>query len=164
MKKTINVEIGTRIRESRERLHMSREYLAELLNISTLFLSYIECGQKGMSTETLIRVCKTLNVSADYILLGRKNSGFDRSEAELLLQDIPEEYYPLAEEHLRLLLKTIAVVQAEESAHPAPQQATRLRITARNGDTKQMEIPSALSDELDQKLSDLASQPSKFLD
>ena len=112
MKKALNIEIGGRVREARERLHMSREALSELLSISTLFLSYIECGQKGMSVETLIRICRTLNVSADYLLLGRGPSVADRSGAEALLRDIPDEYYPLAEESLRLLYRTVATVQA----------------------------------------------------
>ena len=67
MKKNINLEIGERIRSSRLAVGLSREKLSELLGVSALFLGYIECGQRGMSITTLQKICKVLNVSADYI-------------------------------------------------------------------------------------------------
>ena len=85
MKKTINIEIGERVRTARKRLQMSRDALAEQLGISTLFLGYIECGQKGMSIDTLLALCKALNVSADYILMGREpgQTAFRRRHPDL---------------------------------------------------------------------------------
>ena len=107
MKKLLNVEIGVRVRQSREQMNLSRERLAELVGISKLFLGYIECGQKGMSLETLITICKALHVSADYIFMGKEQNHSDSCIASRLLEDIPEDYIPLADDHMRLLVKTI---------------------------------------------------------
>ena len=71
MKKT-SVEIGMRIRRKREELHLTREQLCSAIDISPHFLSEIERGKKGASAETVIKLCKGLFVSADY-LLGLKN-------------------------------------------------------------------------------------------
>lgn len=72
MKKERNIQIGNRVRAARKKRNLSRAELAEQLNVSVLFVSYIECGQKGMSIETLIHMCDILQVSADYLLLREK--------------------------------------------------------------------------------------------
>ena len=69
-KNQINAEIGFRIRKQRESLNLSREKLAEKVNISPQFLSEIENGKKGMSSFTLLKICEGLGVSSDYILVG----------------------------------------------------------------------------------------------
>lgn len=113
MKKNINLEIGERIRLARTTRGLSREKLAELLGISTLFLGYIECGQRGMSLATLQNMCKVLNVSADYLLLGRNDEG---NEEALLsaVKELEPQYVPLAIEQINNLKKTIAVIRHQE--------------------------------------------------
>lgn len=64
--------IGNRIRTRREELHMTREQLAELLDITPKFCSDIENGARGMSLKTLMRISKTLYMSTDYILFGKE--------------------------------------------------------------------------------------------
>lgn len=113
MKKNINLEIGERVRLARTTRGLSREKLAELLGISTLFLGYIECGQRGMSLATLQNMCKVLNVSADYLLLGRNDEG---NEEALLsaVKELEPQYVPLAIEQINNLKKTIAVIRHQE--------------------------------------------------
>ena len=47
MKNEIYIDAGHRIRTIRKQRGYSREYLAELSDISTKFLYEIECGKKG---------------------------------------------------------------------------------------------------------------------
>lgn len=110
MKKNINLEIGERVRLSRTSLGLSRDKLAELLGISTLFLGYIECGQRGMSINTLHNLCNALNVSADYILLG-KNPATDEALKNVLdaISGLDPKYYPLAVDSINQLKKLIAL-------------------------------------------------------
>lgn len=108
MRKDINLEIGERVRLTRVSRGFSRDELAELLNISTLFLGYIECGQRGMSMSTLQNMCKVLNVSADYILLGKKKENDVDEELLLAVKELPEEYKGLALDSLNYLKRTIA--------------------------------------------------------
>lgn len=64
------LEIGNRIRIRREELNITRNQLAELLDVTTKFCSDIESGAKGMSIKTLIKLSSILYVSTDYILFG----------------------------------------------------------------------------------------------
>ena len=65
-------EIGQRIRQLRTVNDFTQAEFAELTDISVNFLSEIENGKKGLSQDTLAKICKQLNVSADYILFGCK--------------------------------------------------------------------------------------------
>lgn len=60
--------IGKRIRETREKLKLTREQLAELCEIEPSFLAAIENGKKSMTLFYFKKVCTALNVSADYIM------------------------------------------------------------------------------------------------
>lgn len=102
MKKEQNVEIGRRVRAARIRRDLTREELAEQLDLSTLFLSYIECGQKGMSLSTFISLCRVLNVSADELLFGPAHAA-QTSDAHRLLARMDSEYLPLAAGALALV-------------------------------------------------------------
>lgn len=63
-------EIGARIRTLRESDGLSRDKLAERVEISSKFLYEIEMGKKGFSAETLRRLSLALNISSDYLLSG----------------------------------------------------------------------------------------------
>lgn len=65
-----NLHMGNRIKEQRKKLKLTRESFSEKINISPQFLSDIENGKKGMSIETLYKICNTFNISADYLLFG----------------------------------------------------------------------------------------------
>lgn len=110
MKKNINLEIGERVRLTRVSRGFTRDELAEILNISTLFLGYIECGQRGMSLTTLQNMCKILNVSADYLLLGKEKEGTVDDEIISAVKDLPDDYKSLALDAVNNLKKTIAQV------------------------------------------------------
>lgn len=66
----IDPAIGIRIKYIRELNHYTREELAEYADISSKFLYEIETGQKGLSATNLLKICKALEVSCDYILTG----------------------------------------------------------------------------------------------
>lgn len=67
-----NLDVGVRIRELRKSKKLSREALAEKIDISPKFLYEIETGKKGFSAETLCKISKELSVSCDYIMLGEE--------------------------------------------------------------------------------------------
>ena len=56
-------EIGSRIREQREYLGLSREAFAEKIGVTPKFCSDIELGLKGMSLPTLCKISKVLHLS-----------------------------------------------------------------------------------------------------
>lgn len=65
-------DIGQRIRQLRLINDYTQAEFAEAIDISINFLSEIENGKKGLSQDTLARICQKLNTSADYILFGTK--------------------------------------------------------------------------------------------
>lgn len=69
-KKLLNIDVGVRIQQCRERCGMTQEQLAEQISRSTQFISTIERGKAGASLETIINLCEVLGTSADYLLRG----------------------------------------------------------------------------------------------
>ena len=63
-------EMGRRIRERREKLQLSREKIAEFLNVSPQFIADVEYGNKGVSIKSLSILSQALGVTSDYILAG----------------------------------------------------------------------------------------------
>lgn len=63
-------EMGTRIQTRRKELKIKQAELAELLDISNNHMSSIENGRQKPSLDTFIEICKHLNVTPDYLLLG----------------------------------------------------------------------------------------------
>ena len=64
------LEIGKRITERRKKLGMTQEMLAEKGDLTPQFVSYAESGKRAMRPENVIKLAKTLEVSADYLLTG----------------------------------------------------------------------------------------------
>lgn len=63
-------DVGRRIRELREAHCYSREWFAELADISPKFLYDLEAGNKGCSAEVIYRISKVLSVSVEYLMTG----------------------------------------------------------------------------------------------
>ncbi len=63
-------DIGTRIRLEREKLNLTREKFAEIIELSPFYIGQIERGDRKMSVETIVKIANTLHVSIDYLLNG----------------------------------------------------------------------------------------------
>jgi transcriptional regulator with XRE-family HTH domain len=61
---------GERLRNRRNQLAFTQEYVAEKIGISLRFYQMIERGEKSVSLDTLIRLSRTLTISIDYLLFG----------------------------------------------------------------------------------------------
>ncbi len=66
--------VGERIRNYRISNSYTQADFAEKIDISINFLSEIENGKKGMSQETLYKLCEHFGLSADYILFGKEEA------------------------------------------------------------------------------------------
>ena len=67
-------QIGQRIRMYRERAHLSQEELAERAELSNQTISTAETGKKRLRIENVIKICKVLEISPNYLLLGEVSS------------------------------------------------------------------------------------------
>lgn len=89
IKKPINVEIGSRVKEKRIRAHLTREVFAGMVGYSPSFIQEIECGRSGLSSESMKAFALALNVSVDSLIFGDGAGG----EEHLIrrLQTLPAE-------------------------------------------------------------------------
>ena len=103
--------MGKRIDDRRKQLHMTQEKLSELANITPQTVSTAELGQKAMRPETIIRVCTALNISTDYLLLGKITEG-----EQSLLSPRVSELTPNQYRHLEDIIGSfIAAVKEKET-------------------------------------------------
>ncbi len=101
------IDIGKRVRQTREHYKLTREQLAERANISPQFLVHIENGTKSMTSNTICNLVRALNISADYLLFGLDNTDLNRTLAtEALVSMLPEDR-AVAERVLQAVLQMV---------------------------------------------------------
>ncbi len=64
----INTSLGEKVKTLRKNKKITREMLAEKLNVSTRFLADVESGNVGVSLTTLKKLCNILETTSDYLL------------------------------------------------------------------------------------------------
>lgn len=101
-KKEVNIFVGANIQTIRERAGLTQDKLSEMIGVSTNHLSAIERGIYGISIEKLKKVCRLLNVSADFILFGDAPSNEEMAVAHQIAAVNPK--------HKELVMKGIAVL------------------------------------------------------
>ncbi len=89
VRKSINIEIGQRIRERRTTLGMTRETLANLSGYSIDFIAAVERGISGLSAESFRSISLALDISVDYLIFGEPNPAFDAISRKL--STVPEK-------------------------------------------------------------------------
>lgn len=113
MKKEVDKSIGLRIREKRDALGYSRELFAEKAEMSPTFLANIEAGSIGFSESTLVKMCRVLGVSADFILFGsERTTAF--SKISEMLSGLDERYLPHAEALVAAYVRSILLAEEQE--------------------------------------------------
>ena len=98
-KKEINIQIGERIKQSREDSGLTQEQLAEAIEVSPQYISDLERGVVGISIPTLKRLCTQLSVSSDRILFDQKTERFSAA--------IGEKCRSLSDSQFRMVLDII---------------------------------------------------------
>lgn len=76
--------IGQRIKMARKAKRYTQDYVSARANIGEKFLSQIECGNAGLSVQTLLSLCEILEVSPNYILLANPSKSTENSIGDLL--------------------------------------------------------------------------------
>lgn len=89
---TFLINMGLRIAQRRKELHWTQEQLAEKMGVSLQTISNIELGKKAVRPENLANLCTYLDISADYILYGKRNVQLMSETVERLSALDPEAY------------------------------------------------------------------------
>ena len=110
------INIGKRVRKTREYYKLTREQLAEMAKISPQFLVHIENGTKSMTSNTICNLARALNVTTDYLLLGLDDTDFNRLLATEALASMLPEDKALAEKVLQSVLQMVKNTRTAETA------------------------------------------------
>ena len=114
-RKELYIKIGERITHSREIAGYTQEKLADLTDVSIQYISDLERGIVGTSIPTLIKICETLNVSSDFILMGRtKENNLSNVQNRLLY--LPESQIKLVERGINLILEAVTISSNTKSS------------------------------------------------
>ncbi|MEA4962782.1 hypothetical protein SDC9_138721 [bioreactor metagenome] len=103
-----NKGIGERIRKEREKLALTREKLAEIIDLSPLYIGQLERGERQMSLNTLMKISNCFHVSTDYLLKGKDAVNINYGEQKSSLIDrCSEEEMSIIEDMIRVILPHI---------------------------------------------------------
>lgn len=64
-------QMGMRIAARRKELGFTQEELADMINVSVQTISTAERGRKALRPENIVKICKALRCTTDYILIGK---------------------------------------------------------------------------------------------
>lgn len=84
--------MGIRISERRKEMNLTQEKLAEKMGVSLQTISCIELGKKAIRPENLANLCYHLDISADYILYGKRDEKLMNELISKLSELTSEEY------------------------------------------------------------------------
>ena len=107
--KTDYVLIGERIKFCRQKRSLTQERLAEMVELTPGFISLIETGKKRASLETLLSLCRALNITLNDLLVGNQiiqDSDFNTEFSELTVK-LNESERHLEFEITKAVCKTI---------------------------------------------------------
>ena len=105
-------KIGLRIRAAREARNWTREQLAEKMGMSVNTMAEIELGRNGTRLENFVRLCRLLDLNADYVLFGAPGDTAQRIAD--LLRDRDEETVRVVEKTVEALLQALDAVPGIE--------------------------------------------------
>ena len=75
--------IGKRIKVARIRMEITQEQLAEMAELSIVYISHIENSRSIPSLETLMKLCAALEITPNELLLGTSQNMTDYLQTEV---------------------------------------------------------------------------------
>jgi len=99
---TIAEQVGQRVSKRRDVLDITQEQLAEFSELSLTQIGRMERGKANVTIETLMRVCESLSVTPDYLLMG-VDKGYRNDD----LSELKDCLYRCSEEQIAFLKKFI---------------------------------------------------------
>ena len=76
--------IGLKIKERRQELGITQEFVSKALDVNPSHISNIECGRANPSLTALVKIANILECSIDYFIGGEYTYNFDKSKEKTL--------------------------------------------------------------------------------
>ena len=100
--KSYRQTIGKKIKLARARNNYTQEQLAEKLQLSTRYISQLERGISFGSVTTLVNLCNTLEIDADFLFQELVDGNFSKQD-KALDEDFFNNYLQLNLYHRKLI-------------------------------------------------------------
>ena len=104
-------QMGKRLVARRKQLRLTQEEIAERTDLTTQTISTAETGKKALRPENIIKLCAALDISADYLLLGKIASEDYDILSQKVSQLTPSQYQRLED----IIDAYIAAVKEQET-------------------------------------------------
>lgn len=117
--KTINREVGGRIKQQRISQGLTREQLARLTGYSANFIQEVERGRSGLSSESIRAFSTALRVSSDHLLFGTASESFGFLLAKL--DTVPRN----KRKHIFRIIE--AAIDCAMEEHTSPDRETKTK-------------------------------------
>ena len=126
----LNRELGSRIRARREALGISREALAERLDVTPHYLGEVERGSTGLALPTYKRVCEVLGVRTAFFCLESSSRPGLRGGDSKLLSGVSPCLYPRLMASLRSQIELIEAAErwVQNQYNPLPRRKQAKRV------------------------------------
>lgn len=104
-------QMGKRLVARRKQLRLTQEEIAERTDLTTQRISTAETGKKALRPENIIKLCAALDISTDYLLLGKIASEDYDILSQKVSQLTPSQYQRLED----IIDAYIAAVKEQET-------------------------------------------------
>lgn len=104
-------QMGKRLVARRKQLRLTQEEIAERTDLTTQTISTAETGKKALRPENIIKLCAALDISTDYLLLGKIASEDYDILSQKVSQLSPSQYQKLED----IIDAYIAAVKEQET-------------------------------------------------
>ena len=102
-------QMGSRLIARRKQCRLTQEELAEKTGLTTQTISTAETGKKALRPENIIKLCAALEISADYLLMGRVTG-----EDTAVLHEKMSQLSPLQYRHLEEIINNYVAALTEK--------------------------------------------------
>lgn len=108
--------LGKRLRQERQKLNITQETLAEKIDISNVYISQIERGERNLSLDTLIKLANELGITVDYLLQDyyEKDDDYFLNEIRLLLKNLQIKDKQLALDLIKLVFSQRDILSSQK--------------------------------------------------
>ena len=106
--------MGERLLQRRKQLRLTQEELAEKADMTTQTISTAETGRKALRPHNIVKLCRTLEISADYLLFG-EISGGDTAVLSAKVSQLSSEQYRHLEDIINSYIAAVCVNDQEGS-------------------------------------------------
>ncbi len=114
--KEINTQVGMRVKKAREAAGYTQEGFAEALDMGAQNISDVERGMVGLSISSIKKICGTLSISSDSLIMEDQDDK-DLDQLEFLFERIkrlPDKQYKQAMVVFNEVMKVFALQNADK--------------------------------------------------